>query len=327
MNFFDKTSLRNIPRMADDGGGAGAGAASGAGSAAAGAAGGAAGQGADVGAGAGQGSGNGAGAAGSGGQQQQKPFYDGLGLDNDSVAWIEERKFGSLADTIKAGREGSKLARDRNVIAKPDPKNLQGWDGYSELGWVADRTKYSIEAPTVADGDIHDEAAFAHFQGVAHEAKLAPWQAKAVYDAMHKQGNEARRNFLASAATANKELDTALRSKWGDGYDQKVELGKRAFSALKIDGLAGAELDQAFGSPRVVELFARLGEMMGEGVLVGDKGGSNTTLTPEGARAQRKALETNKDWMAIFNDARHPQNKDYVEQRQRLLNIEAGQRA
>lgn len=250
-----------------------------------------------------------------------------MNLDADSVAWIEERKFGNVADVIKAGREGSKLARDRNVIPKPDPKNPQGWDGFTEIGWTPDKAKYAIEKPTLTEGDIHDENAFATFQGVAHEARLAPWQAKAVYDAMHKQSNDAIRQFKTAGADANKQLDSKLRGNWGKDYDANVELAKRAFSNFKPDSVSSAQMDNALGSAAMVELFHKIGQAIGEDKLVTAHGDGMSGMSLAGARAERMRLEANGEWMKVFNDPRHPQQKDYAAQRQRLIDREAGQRA
>ena len=214
------------------------------------------------------------------------------------------------------------MARARNVVTKPDQKNPQGWEGFTDLGWTPDKAQYKFEPPKIADGEIHDEKAFTTFQGVAHEARLAPWQAKAVYDAMHKQSNDALKVFRDAGATANRELDQKLHANLGDQYDQKVELGKRAFAFFKPDAITGAQMDQIMGAPAMVELFIKVGEAMGEDKLVTSHSAFGGK-TPATARADRMRLENDPTWMKVFNDPRHPQNKDYTKQRQDLIDIEA----
>jgi hypothetical protein len=46
-------------------------------------------------------------------------------------------------------------------------------------------------------------------------------------------------------------------------------------------------------------------------------------MSPQAAGAERRRLESDKAWIAIFNDQRHPLNKDYVARREELLRIEA----
>lgn len=209
------------------------------------------------------------------------------------------------------------------MVVKPDPKNPQGWEGFADLGWNPDKAQYKLETPKLADGDIHDEVAFTKFGDVAHEARLAPWQAQAVYNAMHKQANDGIKAMRDAGATANRELNTRLREKWGDSFDQKTELAKRAFSSFKVDSITGAQMDQVMGAPQMVELFARIGEAIGEGNLVTGGGSGMGGKSPATARVERLRLESDANWMKVFNDPRHPQNRDYVTQRQALIEIEA----
>lgn len=215
------------------------------------------------------------------------------------------------------------MARNRNVVGKPDPNNLKGWGGYTELGWTPDRQQYKIEAPKLAEGEVHDEKAFGKFSDLAHEARLAPWQAKAVYDGMHAQTSAQVKAFRDAGAAANQELDNKLRTNWGDKYDERVTIAKRAFSFFKPDSITGAQMDQAMGSAAMVELFEKIGAAMGEDKLIGQSGGSFGAKSPAQARAERLALENDKQWFAVFNDPRHPQNAAFVKQRADLMEIEA----
>ncbi len=209
------------------------------------------------------------------------------------------------------------------MVTRPDPKNPQGWEGFTDLGWSPDKGQYKINPPKVGEGDMHDATAFNKFQDVAHEARLAPWQAEAVYNAMHRQSNDSIKAFREAGATANRELDTSLRAKWGDGYDQKAELAKRAFAFFKPDAVTGAQMDATMGAPQMVELFERIGTAMGEDKLITGAGNGFGGKSPATARVERLRLENDPTWLKVFNDPRHPQNKDYVAQRAALIEIEA----
>jgi hypothetical protein len=239
------------------------------------------------------------------------------------VKFLDGKNFPDVATALSSARQADAMARDRNVIGKPDANNLKGWGGYTELGWTPDRQAYKFDAPTLADGELHDEKAFGEFGNLAHEARLAPWQAKAVYDGMHAFENKQLKALKAAGAAANLELDNKLRSQWGDKYDERVTVAKRAFAFFKPDSVSGAQMDQAMGSPAMVELFERIGAAMGEDKLVGQSGGSFGAKTPAQARSERLALEDDPAWFAVFNNPRHPQNAAYVKQRADLMEIEA----
>lgn len=329
MNFLNSVSMQNIPRAAEDGGGAGAG---GAGAGAGGDKGAGAGSGADKGAGAGAGDGADKGAGGGAGAGSDKgggdPWYMAAdyAFDDATQRFFAGKNYPDQKTALTSLRQADELARARNVVPKPDPKNPQGWEGFTELGWTPDKTQYKFDAPKLADGDIHDDNAFTKFQGVAHELRLAPWQAKGVYDAMHKVSNDAIKGFRDAGATANRELDAKLREKWGPNFDQKKELATRAFSFFKVDGISGAMMDQVMGAPQMVELFEKIGTAMGEDKLITGDGSGMGSKTPATARAERLRLEGDANWMKVFNDPRHPQNKDYVAQRAALIEIEARSR-
>ncbi|MCK1407651.1 hypothetical protein [Bradyrhizobium sp. 76] len=245
------------------------------------------------------------------------------GFDADTVKYLDGKNFPDLKTALSSARQADEMARNRNVVGKPDPNNLKGWGGYTELGWNPDRQAYTIEAPKLADGEVHDEKAFGKFADLAHDARLAPWQAKAVYDGMHAHENAQLKAFRDAGAVANRELDNKLRGNWGDKYDERTTIAKRAFAFFKPDSVTGAQMDQAMGSPAMVELFERIGAAMGEDKLVGQAGGSFGAKTPAQARSERLALENDKEWFAVFNNPRHPQNAAFVKQRSDLMEIEA----
>jgi hypothetical protein len=299
-------------------GGAGAGAGAGAGGGGAGA-----GAGAGAGTGAGTGAGAGAGAGGASNDQGWWRAESYKGLDGDTVKYLDGKNFPDIGTALSSARQADEMARSRNVISKPDATNLKGWNGYTELGWTPDRQAYKIEAPKVGDGEVHDEKAFAKFSDLAHDARIAPWQAKALYDGLHKHTNDSLKSLRDAGATANRELTEKLKGSWGDKYDQNVELAKRAFGFFKPDAITGAQMDQVMGSAAMVELFEKIGSAMGEDKLIGQSGGSFGQKTPAQARAERMKLEGDAEWLKVFRDARHPQNKDYIKQRADLLAIEA----
>lgn len=245
------------------------------------------------------------------------------GFDDKTQQFFAGKNYPDEKTALSSLRQADELARARNVVHKPDPKNPQGWEGFTDLGWTPDKAQYKINPPKVAEGDFHDTGAFGKFQEAAHEARLAPWQAEAVYGALHAQSNDSIKAFKEAGAAANRELDTALRSKWGDTYDQKTELAKRAFAVFKPGDVTGAQMDAAMGSAAMVELFEKIGTAMGEDKLVTGGGDGFGAKSPATARVERLRLENDPTWMRVFKDPRHPQNKDHVAQRASLIEIEA----
>lgn len=320
MRILDSVFFRNVPRSSEGGAGAGGGAGgSGAGGNGAGGGAGSAGGG-----GAGAGSSGGGGGAGAGSNDQG--WWRGESyakLDADTQKFLDGKNYPDVGTALSSLRSADQMARDRNVIAKPDAKNLKGWGGYTELGWNADRQQYKLEAPKLGDGEAHDAKAFAAFENLAHEARLAPWQAQAVYEGMHRHTNETLKAFRDAGAAASRELGEQLKGKWGDKYDANTELAKRAFAFFKPDAITGAQMDQIMGAPAMVELFQKIGAAMGEDRLVGGGSDGFGGKTPAQARAERLQMEADPEFGKILKDPRHPKYQDSMARRAALLEIEA----
>lgn len=245
------------------------------------------------------------------------------GLDADTMKFLDGKNYPDIQTALTSLRSADQMARDRNVIRKPDPTNVQKWDGFAELGWSPDLAAYKPNPPASADGEVHDEQAWSAFLPAAHEARLLPWQAEAVYTAMHKHDNAIISDFQAAARQANADLERSLRGKFGDQYDAKVDLGKRAFSFLAPSEAVAAEIDKVFGSAGMVDLFVKIGEAMGEDRFVTGHGGDSG---PESVDALQKKINTlwgDKDWKAAFDDPRNPRHKDVRAERDNLLKRKA----
>lgn len=319
MKFYWQTLIADLPRNADAGGGAGEGASAAVSTPPAGA------------------------PSGEGQQQatQQQPWYAPLNLPDYACAFIEDRNFPDLPTVFKSAIESDRMARSRNVLEKPDPKgDITQWAGWNDLGVPADLAKYELKAPEVKEGRVLDPGIFDAFRKAAHEAKVLPSQASALFGSMWNALN-AKADELAAADTAaqakaaadakaqSEALMSDLRARWGGDFDKKTELGRRAAAALGIKDGAG-ELEKIIGAPRLVELFAAIGERLGEASLsgLGDRTSSALgDLTPDQAAAERRRLEGDPEWMRVFNDPRNPLSKDYAARRMKLIEIEASRRA
>lgn len=253
------------------------------------------------------------------------PWYSSHNFDADTVAWIEERKFPDLGETLKAGREGSKLARDRNVIAKPDPKNLKSWDGFAELGWNPDKEKYVINKPQLKDGETIDDATFNTFATAAHAARIPAFQAEAIFNAMHEMEQSQVREAATRGADAKRALDQQLRKDWGPDYDTKIEGAKRAFAFLGGEDFKTEEIAAAIGSPRTAKLFAKLHDLIGEDKMpgAGGQGGGFQTETVAGLQAELNRLHADPEFRKARDNPQHPRHKDVIAQRATLLEKKA----
>lgn len=292
---------------AASGSGAGAGAGAGSGAAAA--------------SGGGSGIGNSAGAAAYTGPFYANPEY---GFDAETQKFFEGKNYPDVKTALTSLPHADRVARDRNVMVKPDPAKIAEWSGWSDLGWIDNAEKYAagVTKPEVKDGEQFDERAFNALVKTGHANKMLPSQVAAVAAALHANDVEQTSALRSAGAAANKDLDTKLRGDWGQKYDQNVELAKRAFKHFKVDELTGAEMDQVMTAPRMVQLFHQIGEAMGEGNLVDPAGGGgdlNSKDHPRAIEAELNRLESDPQTMAILNDQRHQLYQETVDRRRGLI--------
>lgn len=245
------------------------------------------------------------------------PWY-GSGLDKDAVSYIEGKKFDGVGPLVKSAMTFEKLARDKNVMLKPDPAKLQEWDGYAELGWTPDAAKYQIEKPKPGNGQVLHEGLFTEFSKWAHELKVPPWQASALFNKIFSYGNEEIQRAETTAAGRIAEVEGTLRKEWGGDYEAKKTLASRAMRTIGIGEEDSNQLETVMKAPGLVRIFARLGEMLGEQQLAPAGGGIGLgARSPSAITSEIKKLE--QDNIAIMKDQRHPLYSDITARRQKLI--------
>lgn len=313
MNIRDKYLLHGFFRSAEGQGGAAAG---GAGAGASGEGGGA---------GGGNAAGAGAAAAGAGGQQQQVdkgPWYTGAdyGFDADTQRFFEGKNYPDAKTALSSLRHADQLARDRNVMAKPDMTKLGEWEGWESLGWKKDLKDYAVAKPQLKEGQILDEALFSSFTQDAHDLRIPLPAAQELFNRQFTKAYQRLGEQDAAAGDARRDLDQKLRGEWGDQYDMRVDRSKRAMRAFGVGMDDAAELERSIGSVRMVKLFDNLALKLGEDALVtAGVGGAQDNAHPKTIEAELNRFEMDADNIKIMQDQRDPRHGDVIAKRRQLI--------
>jgi hypothetical protein len=257
-----------------------------------------------------------------------EPWYAPLGLDDQARQFIAGKGFQNISDLVKSGMEADRMVRDRNIMTAPDadPAKRKDWDGYERLGWNKDRGQYAVEAPKVPEGKNYDTAAEKAFLDAAHGARIAPWQAKEMLDAMAAFGFKAQDDAEAKGALDMRQLDEALKKEWGADYATHKA---RAESAARYMGIGvddASQLEKVLGAPGLVKHFAKLGAMLGEDTLKGGAAGGAARggLTADGAAAEMSRLSGDKEFQRALKDPSHPQHAQNVARWNALIDRKHG---
>lgn len=258
-----------------------------------------------------------------------EPWYAkaDYGLDQEAKDYLGGKNAQNFGDVIKSARHFEELARGRNVISAPVADKLMEWNGWNALGWDADPAKYSVPAPEAADDD-YDKAFHASTVKIMHAAKVPPAQAKLVTDGIASLVKTQLDAADQMAREETKQMNNALERSWGGEAKKNREIARRAMQAFTVGKNDATLLETVTGSAGLVELFHRIGDMIGEDKLdfLGKQAGS-PEMGPNAARAERLQLEQDPAFMRSLRDPRHPQHEESTSRRSRLLAIEAQKQA
>ena len=288
---------------------------------------------ADGGAGGGQGDGGGsppdpaagdaadAGAGGAPAGGGSEPWYGSLGLDDDTVRFIEGKGFPDLPTTLKSARESDRIARERNMLPMPEEGKINDWPGWEKVGWVKDDAQYTLTAPEGGAPEFYHQAMWDVVRKVGHENRVPLPALQAMHDAV-VEGLSAEVEQLQHANDqCDAEMMAELKKDWGEDFDKKWAEAKRVSAALGLDDDIAARLEGAIGNDAaIMKMFAGIYEKIGEdGLVTGDGGGGLATESAASLQRQLRALEESEDFKKAFHADRHPRKEEFTERRRKLM--------
>jgi hypothetical protein len=230
-----------------------------------------------------------------------QPFYSTF-EDADLKGFAELKKLNSPADAVKGWQSAEKLLgvpaeqllRIPGADAKPEDFNPI----YDRLGRPKDATEYKLPIPEGDNGEFAKKMA-----PILHKHGLTSRQAEGL-------ANDWNGVMIETAKTMAEEQNIqetadleSLKKEWGGAYDQRVELGRRAVRQFAPDQETLGALEKSLGTAKLIKLFAKIGEGLGEAKPAGFDTESSGTfgLTPAAAKAKLTELETDKDWGKRFH--------------------------
>ncbi|MGB8274586.1 MAG: hypothetical protein WCF16_04875 [Alphaproteobacteria bacterium] len=209
----------------------------------------------------------------------------------------------------------------KGVIPPTDKDGPEVWDRfYGALGRPSSPDGYDFRAPDDMPEGAYSETLARAFADVAHKTGLSAKQAAALHDWFAGAAAEEARARSADSARKSDALETELRIEWGPDFGAKVNAARRAARAF-ADGDQLDKLEQALGGVGLLQMFARIGEAMGEDRIVG--GGNAPIAGPEQAKAEIARIrgEALKDPKHALNDRFHPEHGLMVAKLEKLYAI------
>ena len=160
------------------------------------------------------------------------------------------------SDHLKDVEDGGQLARYyvdlKSTHLKP-PDTAEG---------------YEFEKP---EGFDLDETTYSQFKNIAFENGVNQKQFNELMNLEVSRSNAAIEAHKKAVTDYRAESETALKTEWGDKYEQKLDAAR---NFLKNDAVADEAFskfieDTGFGDhPQVIRLFSKLSDLISEGVLI-----------------------------------------------------------
>jgi len=263
-------------------------------------------------------------------------WYDGLpGLTDEHKVFLAGKGYKGAPDLLTGAMLSDKLARDRNVMPRPDPTNLKAWDGWKELGWTETPADYKLKRPRVSDSFEFNNDLEAVMAKLGHDQRIPLPQMQALYDgfvgfavdslkAEETAAAEAQKVAADEDARQKEAFRKAMETKYGSDFNAKMDLASRAMRMLGLTDKEGAALEAVTGSEAFADLFVRIGEKIGEDTLLnmpGTAAGGRKTLHEIDAELSRQAGDP--ALMKALTDPTHPGHAAARRERASLLEAKA----
>lgn len=257
----------------------------------------------------------------------QNTWYDGA--SDEIKGLVQNKKWDSPVKALEAYHQLEKFvgAPPEQIVKLPkdlsDPSALEPI--YNKLGRPESPDKYEIKLP---DGVQVDENRLKQGRELAHKLGLNPkqFQELVAMDAQYyQQTMESTVKEQQEKATLEAE---SLKKEWGNAYDERRELARRALRSNLPQGADGdailESLEKSAGLANTLKLLANIGSKIGEDKAPNAGAERQFGYSPEQAKYDKQQLmdelKGDKARLQAYNEGK---GADYTKM-QRLNSILVG---
>lgn len=261
-----------------------------------------------------------------------KPWYEAFVPEGPTRDLLKSKNYANplvLADSHYAA---NRMVNGNAIEIPGADAKPEAWQAlYKKLGALEKPEAYVFKQ---ADGFKADEGMVKFGQTMAHKLGLNPAQAQTMNDNWNAFVAEQNAATATKHQTENQAEADGVKAKWGADFDTNMAAGKRATQALydltkPEEKATFNKIEESIGAAAMLDLFARLGKLGGEGGLIG--AGSNTggdvnnpsSLTPDQAGAEIARLGGDAEFQKAYTDRNHPQHAAKVAHMQALYAAQA----
>lgn len=237
-------------------------------------------------------------------------------FDPTTREWVQKKGWDSPVAMASSYREIEKLMGGEKLPIPKDPNDKAAWDVvHRALGKPESPEGYGLDKIEGLDKTFAGEAAKAF-----HDLGLSPKQAQALVE-FQTNGVKARMEAAENEFQQTRQLDVnGLKKDWGNQFEPKVEMGRRAATQFGLDNAALESLERAMGTRKASEFLVKVGESFAEAPMVHAQAPTPQAMTPETAKVELARLMKDPVWTKKNYDGDPAARAEM----QRLIRIQAG---
>lgn len=240
-------------------------------------------------------------------QQQQSQPADAAkawysGFDELTRGYVEQKGFKDPAAVVNSYQNLEKLmgherAGRTMVLPKDDQDTETLGKIYDRLGRPSAPEDYKLPVPEGDQGEFAKIAA-----GKFHELGLSAKQGQALAEWFNGHGSELQQQQEAQFERQRDEDFSKLEQEWGDQFQVRAEVARRAMREAGLTPEEGAMLERTLGVHKAAKAFEFFGKLFTEhgGKGFENSGGGKFSQTPEEAKARINSLTQDKAWQQRY---------------------------
>ena len=192
---------------------------------------------------------------------------EGLGLSDELIGMIENKGWGGDDGIGKMTTSYRELERHmgvkpEDILRRPADDDPDGFNNImNQLGRPEESTGYGAE---FGEGVQVNKEYLEGYREAAHKAGLTDRQFMEIANFSNEFVSNQQQSDGAIIDAQNELEMSELKTKWGAKFDERMQLAQSAGEAFGFTDEEFASVQQQIGPGRMSELFANMGDTMGE---------------------------------------------------------------
>ncbi|MAN64592.1 MAG: hypothetical protein CMI60_21895 [Parvibaculum sp.] len=226
-------------------------------------------------------------------------------VSDEHRGFVENKGWQTTDDVVKSYVNLERQIGTDRIPLPVEGQDISQWEGWDKLGTPETAEGYELAVPQGYENYNQDMSAW--FREKAHEAKVPAHMAQRLHDAFVERAIGQEKDMALDQQRAFEDWGNELKKEYGNSFDEKVGLARRAVRAFGSDTLVDLLNESGLGNhPEMVRAFAKVGAELSSGQQFKDAEVSGSFgMTPEDARAEISRIRANPALM----DKTSPENK------------------